>query len=74
LVTKRTPKVFRKNSICAELSVLLTGFFTPNALLWGLIDAVIALVALYTGYAILRGDLTGVFLVMSFPSSALFAG
>ena len=43
----------------AWLSDIPLGFFSANATLWGIIDAFIALVALYAGYAILKGDYSG---------------
>ena len=38
------------------------GLFSASYLLWGFIDAILALIAIYTGYAILKGNLTGRYL------------
>ena len=38
------------------------GLFSSSYLLWGFIDAILALIAIYTGYAILKGNLTGRYL------------
>ena len=43
----------------AWLSDIQLGFFSSSATLWGIIDIIVALVAIYTGYAILKGNLTG---------------
>ena len=46
----------------AWLNDIPTGFFTENLIVWGIIDVIIAVVAFYTGYAILKGDLSGRYL------------
>jgi len=46
----------------AWLADIPLGLFSSSYLLWGIIDAIIALVAIYTGYAILKGNLTGRYL------------
>ena len=46
----------------AWLADIPLGLFSSSYLLWGFIDAILALVAIYTGYAILKGNLTGRYL------------
>ena len=46
----------------AWLADIPLGLFSSSYLLWGIIDAIIAVVAIYTGYAILKGNLTGRYL------------